>query len=79
MKTQVAIATQDQKRRVAEATGISLAMEKIQASLTDQYLQYLAIEAQKMMAGSPNNTVVYIPVGEMGVPLVGTMSATAGK
>jgi hypothetical protein len=29
------------------------------------------------MVGSPNHTVVYIPVGPMGVPLTGTFNATA--
>jgi hypothetical protein len=28
------------------------------------------------MVGSPNHTVVYIPVGPMGVPLTGTFAAT---
>jgi hypothetical protein len=30
------------------------------------------------MVNSPNHTVVYIPVGPMGVPLTGTFSATGG-
>ena len=34
------------------------------------------IEAQKLMVNSPNHTVVYIPVGSMGVPLTGTFNAT---
>jgi hypothetical protein len=29
------------------------------------------------MVGSPNHTVVYIPVGPMGVPLTGTLTAAA--
>ena len=53
-------------------------MEIINEKLTPEYLQYVAIEAQKMMVGSPNNTVVYIPVGPMGVPLVGTMAMPGG-
>jgi hypothetical protein len=27
---------------------------------------------------SPNHTVIYIPVGPMGVPLVGTFDSTTG-
>jgi hypothetical protein len=29
------------------------------------------------MVNSPNHTVVYIPVGPMGVPLTGTFSSTS--
>ena len=32
-----------------------------------------AIQAQQKMVNSPNHTEVYIPVGPMGVPVVGTM------
>ena len=35
-------------------------------------------EAQKAMVGSPNHTVVYIPVGPMGVPVTATFDATTG-
>lgn len=40
------------------------------------YIQHEAIEAQKLMVGSPNHTAVYIPVGSMGVPLTGTFPAS---
>lgn len=59
---------------IVVAEGIAKAMEIIQAKLTNQYLQHEAIEAQKMMVGSPNHTTVYIPVGPMGVPIVGNMN-----
>ena len=38
--------------------------------------QHEAIETQKAMVGSPNHTVVYIPVGAMGVPVTGPFPAT---
>ena len=41
------------------------------------YIQHEAIEAQKQMVNSPNHTVVYIPVGPMGVPITATMPAAA--
>jgi hypothetical protein len=41
------------------------------------YIQHEAIEAQKLMVNSPNHTVVYIPVGPMGVPVTGTFPTTA--
>ena len=66
------------KIKELEAEGIARAMAKIRNELTANYLQYQAIEAQKAMVGSPNHTVIYIPVGPMGVPLVGTFDTANG-
>ena len=54
-------------------------MEIINQRLTPTYLQHEAIEAQKAMVGSPNHTTIYIPVGPMGVPLVGTFDTQSGQ
>jgi regulator of protease activity HflC (stomatin/prohibitin superfamily) len=59
--------------REAEAEGIAQAMETINQKLTPLYVQYEAIQAQEKMVNSPNHTEVFIPVGPMGVPVVGTM------
>ena len=59
--------------RVVEAEGIARAQELINKSLTDRYLQHEAIKAQEKMAGSPNHTQIYIPVGTNGIPLVKTI------
>jgi hypothetical protein len=59
--------------RVAEAQGIAESQRIIASSLTENYLQYLAIKAQEKMAGSPNHTEVYIPSGTNGIPLVKTL------
>ncbi len=59
--------------RVQEAKGISQSQEIINKTLTDQYLQHEAIQAQEKMAGSPNHTQIYIPVGTNGIPLVKTV------
>lgn len=72
--TEIEIEKKKKEKRIVEAEGIAKAMEIIQAKLTNQYLQHEAIEAQKMMVGSPNHTTVYIPVGPMGVPIVGNMN-----
>lgn len=77
--TELEIAKKDAEIRVENAKGISDAMVEIQGRLTDRYLTYLAIEAQKAMAGSPNHTVQYIPVGPMGIPLVGTLDLGVGS
>ena len=59
--------------RIAEAKGIAEAQKLINSSLTDKYLQHEAIQAQLKMAGSPNHTQIYIPVGQNGIPLVKTV------
>jgi hypothetical protein len=80
-ETEVEQAKMDAKKREAEAMGIKMAMEEIKKGLTPEYIQYEAIQAQKMMIGSPNHTTIYIPVGPMGIPLVGNLSSPekAGK
>ncbi len=59
--------------RVQEAKGIAESQRIIDSSLTHNYLQYLAIQAQEKMANSPNHTQIYIPVGTNGIPLVKTV------
>ncbi|WP_372880174.1 SPFH domain-containing protein [Psychromonas sp.] len=68
--TQKEIARQDAAIRVEEAKGIAEAQKIINATLTANYLQHEAINAQLVMAKSPNHTTVYIPVGTNGIPLV---------
>lgn len=69
-ETQKEIARKDAEIRVEEAKGIAQAQKIINATLTANYLQHEAINAQIKMAESPNHTTVYIPVGNNGVPLV---------
>lgn len=66
------IAAKDAEIRRTEAKGIRDAQQIIDQSLTTNYLQYEAIKSQAKMASSPNHTVVYIPSGENGIPLVKT-------
>lgn len=61
--------------RVAEARGIAQAQQIINATLTDKYLMHEAIKAQERMAGSPNHTQIYIPVGQGGIPIIKTVDA----
>jgi len=77
MDTEIEIERKERTKREVQAQGIANAMQIIRGQLSDRYIQHEAIEAQKAMVGSPNHTVVYIPVGSMGVPLTGTFSATA--
>jgi len=57
---------------VERSRGVAKSMEIISEKLeaNDNYLQYLAIQAQIKMAESPNHTTVYIPVGSNGIPLI---------
>jgi len=56
----------ERSRGVAES--MEIISEKLEAN--NNYLQYLAIQAQIKMAESPNHTTVYIPVGYNGIPLI---------
>jgi regulator of protease activity HflC (stomatin/prohibitin superfamily) len=72
-KAKLESATLLAEAEVERAKGVAKANEIIGTSLNNggyKYMQYLAIEAQKEMAASPNHTTVYIPSGENGIPLV---------
>jgi hypothetical protein len=70
----VQVEKQKAQVRLAEAEGIAAAQKTINATLTDRYLQHEAIMAQERMAGSPNHTQIYVPVGTNGIPLVRTVN-----
>jgi regulator of protease activity HflC (stomatin/prohibitin superfamily) len=72
-ETQKAIAKKDAEIKIEEAKGIAEAQEIINSTLTQNYLQHEAINAQLKMAGSPNHTTVYIPSGVNGIPIVKTI------
>src|SRR6187551_3060206 len=74
--TEIEIERKERTKREVQAQGIANAMEIIRGQLSAMYIQHEAIEAQKMMVNSPNHTVVYIPVGPMGVPITATMEST---
>jgi hypothetical protein len=68
----------EREQRVIQAKGIREAQDEISKTLTPLYIQHEAIEAQKQVATSgQNNTVIYIPSGEAGVPLVSTIGTGA--
>ena len=77
--TEIEIERKERTKREVQAQGIANAMEIIRGQLSPMYIQHEAIEAQKQMVNSPNHTVVYIPVGPMGVPLTGTFTAQAPR
>jgi hypothetical protein len=69
-RAQIATTQADADKRFAEAVGIRRAQNEISSTLTSNYLQYEAIQAQKSVATSgKNNTLIYVPSGPNGVPL----------
>jgi regulator of protease activity HflC (stomatin/prohibitin superfamily) len=72
--TQKEIAKKDAEIKIEEAKGIAEAQKIINTTLTANYLQHEAINAQVKMAASPNHTTVYIPSGANGIPLTGILN-----
>lgn len=72
-ETQKEIAKKDAEIKIEEAKGIAEAQKIINSTLTQNYLQHEAINAQLKMAASPNHTTVYIPSGSNGIPIVKTL------
>ena len=74
--TEIEIARREKEKRIIEAEGIAQATQIISQRLTGAYLQYEAIKAQQETVNSPNHTTIYIPVGPMGVPIVGNLNVS---
>lgn len=69
----VKVQQQKAQIQIAQAQGIAQSQKIIANTLTPAYLQYEAIEAQKDETASPNHTIIYIPSGDNGIPLVSTV------
>jgi regulator of protease activity HflC (stomatin/prohibitin superfamily) len=70
-RAEVATAKADAEKQYQKAVGVRRSQETIMSGLTPRYLQYEAIQAQKAVATSGrNNTLIYLPSGSGGVPLV---------
>lgn len=67
------------QQRYIEAVGIRRAQDEISKTLTPLYIQHEAIQAQEAEAQKPNSTVVYVPSGAQGVPLVQNMPVPHGS
>ena len=77
--TEIEIAKREKDKRIIEAEGIAQATQIISQRLTAAYLQYEAIKAQRDTINSPNHTTVYLPVGPMGVPVVGSLNLAPAR
>lgn len=75
----VKIAKQKAQIRFQTAIGIKKAQDEIQKTLTPLYVQFEMVDALKAIAGSgKNNSIVYIPAGANGIPLVSTLPGPVG-
>lgn len=73
----VEIAKQKAEIRKQDAIGVREAQDEIAKTLTPLYVQYEMTEALRAIAASgKNNSVVFIPSGASGIPLVSTLDPT---
>ena len=72
----VVVAKQQAQIRVQNAVGIRKAQDEISRTLTPLYVQFEMVQAlQEIAANGRNNSVVFIPAGANGIPLVSTLDA----
>jgi hypothetical protein len=70
-RQRIQIAKQQAEIRKQDAIGIREAQDEIAKTLTPLYVQFEMVDALKAIAASgSNNSVVYIPAGANGIPLV---------
>lgn len=70
-RAQIAATKAEAEKRFQESVGIRRAQDEISRTLTKLYIQHEAIQAQENIGRSgQNNTVIYVPSGNQGVPLV---------
>lgn len=63
--------------RYIDSTGVRRAQDEIAKTLTPLYVQFEMIDALKAVANSGRNaTVIYIPTGANGLPIVNTTDAS---
>lgn len=75
----VQIAKQQAEIRLQDAIGVREAQDEIAKTLTPLYVQFEQVQALQAIAQSgKNNTVVYVPAGQGGVPTI-TAQAGTGK
>lgn len=70
-KQLVEVEKQKAQIRIQQAQGIAAAQKIINGTLTPQYLQHEAIEAQLEAAKNSSHTeTIYVPSGNQGIPSV---------
>lgn len=69
-------------QRLIAARGIKNAQIEIAKTLTPLYVQFEAVQAQLAMAKSQNHTIIYVPAGTNGTPIItqdGAANEQGGK
>lgn len=78
-KQRVKIAEQEAEVRIREARGVKAAQDEIAKTLTGEYIQY---EMTKVLAdiakSGRNSSVIYIPVGPDGLPVIANAATKSG-
>lgn len=70
-KQLVEVEKQKAQIRIQQANGIAASQKIINGTLTPQYLQHEAIEAQQTAAENSQHTeTIYVPSGVQGIPTV---------
>jgi hypothetical protein len=67
---QDAIVKAQADQRLIKAVGIKNAQVEIAKTLTPLYVQFEAVQAQLEMAKSQNHTIIYVPAGTNGTPVI---------
>jgi hypothetical protein len=71
----IQVAKQQAEIRLQDAIGVREAQDEIAKTLTPLYVQFEMVDALRRIAESgKNNTVVYVPSGANGIPLVSTVN-----
>jgi len=62
----------EKERKIIEAEGIKKANQTIAEGLTENYLKWYQIDMMKKLIDSPNNTIIFIPMGQEIKPIIST-------
>ena len=62
----------EKERKIIEAEGIKIANQTIAEGLTESYLKWYQIDMMKKLIDSPNNTIIFIPMGQEITPIIST-------
>ncbi|MBC8525929.1 MAG: prohibitin family protein [Candidatus Cloacimonetes bacterium] len=62
----------EKERKIIEAEGIKIANQTIAEGLTESYLRWYQIDMMKKLIDSPNNTIIFIPMGQEITPIINT-------
>lgn len=67
------------EQRFIEAVGIRKAQDEVAKTLTPLYVQFEAVQAQLAMAKSQNHSIIYVPSGTNGTPVITQSGDPNGK